>query len=69
MNAVKGSWQPIHLALDVPEQVEGEKVAKLLFLVFLRGFDADDVVHVDDAALFRLGDVATPVKADEKKEF
>ncbi|UCH35748.1 MAG: DUF4838 domain-containing protein [Armatimonadota bacterium] len=54
---VSGRWQAVATAARIPAELDGKRVAELLAIVIVNGFERDEKVYVDDVALFRLGDL------------
>jgi hypothetical protein len=53
---VKGRWQPIAAAGEIPAQVGGKDVESVMFLPLVDGWDPDGKIYYDDLSLVRLDD-------------
>ncbi len=54
----EGDWTPLAVAGPIPKEINGRSVAKVRLIVVLDGLAADDVVHLDDVKMVRIGDLA-----------
>ena len=52
-----GQWQAVAVGGDIPAQIGGKDVASLMFIPVVNGFVEGDNMFIDDASLFRLGDI------------
>ncbi len=53
----KGDWIPMAVAGPVPSELNGRPVASIRLIVVLDGLEPDDVVHIDDVKIVRIGDL------------
>jgi len=54
VQAAPGPWTPIAVAGEVPAQIRGKPVHSVRLIVIVDGFQADEEVHLDDVAMYRV---------------
>ncbi len=54
IRAAACDWTRIATAGEIPATIDGRKVAKVRLIVIVDGFEADEEVHLDDVAMFRI---------------
>lgn len=52
-----GQWQAVAVGGDIPAQIGGKDVASMMLIPIVNGFVEGDNIYIDDASLFRLGDI------------
>lgn len=52
---VEGDWIRLAVAGPIPAQLGGRSVAKVRLIVILDGLEPDDVVHIDEVRMVRIG--------------
>jgi len=52
-----GQWQAVAVGGDIPAQIGGKDVASMMLIPVVNGFVEGDSIYIDDASMFRLGDI------------
>ena len=52
-----GQWQALAIGGEIPAQIGGKDVASLMLIPIVNGFNEGDKLYIDDASMFRLGDI------------